>query len=111
MTKYRAIKTVVDGITFDSKKEAKRYSELKMMEKASIIATLRLQPEFKCMVKGKKVCTYKADFEYLMVDEEGPDGQIGYYIVEDVKGFKTPVYRLKKKLVEACYPGTVIKEI
>ena len=111
MTKYRAIKTVVDGITFDSKKEAKRYSELKMMEKAGIIATLRLQPEFKCMVKGKKVCTYKADFEYLMVDEEGPDGQIGYYIVEDVKGFKTPVYRLKKKLVEACYPGTVIKEI
>ena len=111
MTKYRAIKTVVDGITFDSKKEAKRYSELKIMEKAGIIATLRLQPEFKCMVKGKKVCTYKADFEYLMVDEEGPDGQIGYYIVEDVKGFKTPVYRLKKKLVEACYPGTVIKEI
>ena len=111
MTKYRAIKTVVDGITFDSKKEAKRYSELKMMEKAGIITTLRLQPEFKCMVKGKKVCTYKADFEYLMVDEEGPDGQIGYYIVEDVKGFKTPVYRLKKKLVEACYPGTVIKEI
>ena len=111
MTKYRAIKTVVDGITFDSKKEAKRYSELKMMEKAGIIATLRLQPEFKCMVKGKKVCTYKADFEYLMVDEEGPDVQIGYYMVEDVKGFKTPVYRLKKKLVEACYPGTVIKEI
>ena len=67
MTKYRAIKTVVDGITFDSKKEAKRYSELKMMEKAGIIATLRLQPEFKCMVNGKKVCTYKADFEYLMV--------------------------------------------
>ena len=46
-----------------------------------------------------------------MVDEEGPQGQIGYYIVEDVKGFKTPVYKLKKKLVEACYPGTVIKEI
>ena len=111
MTKYRAIKTVVDGITFDSKKEAKRYSELKMMEKAGIIATLRLQPEFKCMVNGKKVCTYKADFEYLMVDEEGPDGQIGYYIVEDVKGFKTPVYKLKKKLVEALFPGTVINEI
>ena len=64
MTKYRAIKTVVDGITFDSKKEAKRYSELKIMEKAGIIATLRLQPEFKCMVKGKKVCTYKACLLY-----------------------------------------------
>ena len=111
MTKYRAIRTMVDGIYFDSKREANRYSELKMMEKAGIINSLKFQPEFKCMVNGKKVCTYKADFEYLMVDEEGPQGQIGYYIVEDVKGFKTPVYRLKKKLVEACYPGTVIKEI
>tara|TARA_B100000927_G_scaffold288788_1_gene284085 strand:- start:4407 stop:4742 length:336 start_codon:yes stop_codon:yes gene_type:complete len=111
MTKYRAIRTMVDGIYFDSKREANRYSELKIMEKAGIINSLKLQPEFKCMVNGKKVCTYKADFEYLMVDDIGPQGQIGYYIVEDVKGFKTPVYRLKKKLVEACYPGTVIKEI
>ena len=111
MTKYRAIRTMVDGIYFDSKREANRYSELKMMEKAAIINSLKLQPEFKCMVNGKKVCTYKADFEYLIVDDIGPQGQIGYYIVEDVKGFKTPVYRLKKKLVEACYPGTVIKEI
>jgi len=102
---------MVDGIYFDSKREANRYSELKMMEKAGIINSLKLQPEFKCVVNGKKVCTYKADFEYLMVDDIGPQGQIGYYIVEDVKGFKTPVYRLKKKLVEACYPGTVIKEI
>jgi len=111
MTKYRAIRTMVDGIYFDSKREANRYSELKIMEKAGIINSLKLQPEFKCVVNGKKVCTYKADFEYLMVDDIGPQGQIGYYIVEDVKGFKTPVYRLKKKLVEACYPGTVIKEI
>jgi len=102
---------MVDGIYFDSKREANRYSELKIMEKAGIINSLKLQPEFKCVVNGKKVCTYKADFEYLMVDDIGPQGQIGYYIVEDVKGFKTPVYRLKKKLVEACYPGTVIKEI
>ena len=111
MTKYRAIRTMVDGITFDSKREANRYSKLKMMEKAGIINSLKLQPEFKCQINGKKICTYKADFEYLMVDEEGPDGQIGYYIVEDVKGFKTPVYKLKKKLVEALFPGTVIKEI
>ena len=111
MTKYRAIRTMVDGIYFDSKREAKRYSELKMMEKAGIINSLKLQPEFKCQIDGKKICTYKADFEYLMVDEEGPDGQIGYYIVEDVKGFKTPVYKLKKKLVEALFPGTVINEI
>jgi len=111
MTKYRAIRTTVDGITFDSKREANRYSELKMMEKAGIINSLKLQPEFKCQIDGKKICTYKADFEYLMVDEEGPQGQIGYYIVEDVKGFKTPVYKLKKKLVEALFPGTFIREI
>ena len=111
MTKYRAIKTTVDGITFDSKREANRYSELKMMEKAGIINSLKLQPEFKCQINGKKICTYKADFEYLMVDDIGPQGQIGYYIVEDVKGFKTPVYKLKKKLVEALFPGTFIKEI
>jgi len=111
MTKYRAIRTTVDGITFDSKREANRYSELKMMEKAGIINSLKLQPEFKCQINGKKICTYKADFEYLMVDDIGPQGQIGYYIVEDVKGFKTPVYKLKKKLVEALFPGTFIKEI
>ena len=111
MTKYRAIRTTVDGITFDSKREANRYSELKMMEKAGIINSLKLQPEFKCQINGKKICTYKADFEYLMVDDIGPQGQIGYYIVEDVKGFKTPVYKLKKKLVEALFPGTFIREI
>ena len=111
MTKYRAIKTEVDGIMFDSKKEAKRYVELKEKLDAGIIADLRLQPKFDCIINGKKVCTYKADFEYLLDDQIGPQGQIGHYIVEDVKGFKTPTYRLKKKLVEALYPGTVINEI
>ena len=111
MTKYRAIKTEVDGIMFDSKKEAKRYVELKEKLDAGIIADLRLQPKFDCIINGKKVCTYKADFEYLLLDEIGPQGQISHYVVEDVKGFKTPTYRLKKKLVEALYPGTVINEI
>ena len=111
MTKYRAIKTEVDGIMFDSKKEANRYVELKEKLNAGIIQDRKLQPEFDCVINGKKFCTYKADFEYLLVDETGPQGQIGYYIVEDVKGFKTSTYRLKKKLVEALHPGTVINEI
>ncbi len=111
MTKYRAIKTEVDGIMFDSKKEAKRYQYLKERLDAGIIADLKLQPQFKCEINGKKICTYKADFEYLLADQIGPQGQIGHYVVEDVKGFKTPTYRLKKKLVEALFPGTIINEI
>lgn len=109
--KYRAVKTEVDGIMFDSKKEAGRYVELKKRLDAGIIQDLKLQPKFDCIVKGTKVCTYRADFEYLLVDEVGPQGQIGYYVVEDVKGYKTSTYRLKKKLVEALFPGTKINEI
>lgn len=95
-TKYAAVKTVVDGITFASKKEAKRYQELKMRESVCLIRDLKLQPKFPIIVKGKKVCDYFADFGYWDVDK-------GDFVVEDVKGMKTPVYRLKKKLVEALY--------
>ena len=109
--KYRAVKTEVDGIMFDSKREAARYVELKEKLDAGIIQDLKLQPKFNCIVKGTKVCTYRADFEYLLVDDVGPQGQIGYYVVEDVKGYKTDVYKLKKKLVEALFPGTKINEI
>lgn len=110
-SKYRAVKTEVDGIMFDSKKEAARYVELKEKLDAGIIQDLKLQPKFDCIVKGTKVCTYRADFEYLLVDEVGPQGQISYYVVEDVKGYKTSTYRLKKKLVEALFPGTKINEV
>ena len=110
-SKYRAIKTEVDGIMFDSKKEAGRYVELKKRLDAGIIQDLKLQPKFDCIINGKKICTYRADFEYLLVDEIGPQGQISYYVVEDVKGYKTDVYKLKKKLVEALFSGTKINEI
>lgn len=111
MTKYRAIKTTVDGITFDSKREANRYGTLKMMEKSGIITHLQLQPQFDCFVNQVKVCTYKADFQYIMPNGRGLQGQEGCMVVEDVKGFATPIYKLKKKLVEACYPGVKIEEI
>lgn len=100
--KYRAIKTEVDGITFDSKREAARYMELVLLERAGEISRLELQPKYDCVVNGKKICTYKADFRYF--DANGS-------VVEDVKGMKTPVYRLKKKLVEALYPGVTIQEV
>lgn len=104
MNKYRNKKTVVDNITFDSKKEAARYQELRLLERAKEIHNLELQPAFAVVVNNVKVCTYKADFKYWV------DGVNGRYIVEDVKGIKTPVYQLKKKLVKAIH-GIEIQEI
>lgn len=92
--KYSAIKTEVDGIKFYSKAEARRYSCLKLLEKSGEISDLSLQPRFDLIVNGKKCGFYKADFKYI-------DG--GKEVVEDVKGMKTPVYNLKKKLVKAIY--------
>jgi len=94
LNKYKAIKTVVDGIKFDSKKEARRYCQLKLLVEAGKISELRLQPRFDLIVEGSKCGFYKADFEYV----EG-----GKRIIEDVKGVLTPVYKLKKKLIKAIY--------
>jgi Protein of unknown function (DUF1064). len=85
--KYKAIKTSVDGIKFDSKKEAARYVQLKLLAKSGAIQSLELQPKYDLMVNGVKCGFYKADFRYY---------ENGACIVEDVKGFKTPVYNLKK---------------
>ena len=107
--KYNAKKIVIDGIEFDSKKEGKRYQELKMLEKAGKIKDLKLQPVFLLQegfyYQGKAIrqITYRADFEY--VDEKGNR------VVEDVKGFKTDVYKLKKKLFLKKYPDVIFKEV
>lgn len=96
MHKYHAKKTTVDGITFDSKKEALRYEELRMLEKAGMISDLRMQvpfelvPSFRYNGQAIRAVKYIADFVYL-------DG--GRTIVEDVKGYKTDVYAIKKKLL------------
>lgn len=100
--KYNAVKTVVDGITFDSGAEAKRYSELKLLLGTGEITHLEFQPRFDIIINGKFCGFYKADFSYFTEKQR---------TVEDVKGFKTPIYNLKKKLVEALYPGTKITEI
>ena len=94
VNKYKAIKTTVDGIKFDSKKEAARYSNLKILEKAGHILDLSLQPRFDLIINGVKCGFYKADFKYI---EDGKE------IIEDVKGMKTPVYNLKKRLIKAIY--------
>jgi len=103
---------VVDGHTFDSQAEASHYAYvLKPRLAAGEITHLQLQPVIRCEVNGKLVCKYLADFQYIDVNAKGPDGQMGATVIEDVKGYKTPTYRLKKKLVEALHKGTKIVEI
>lgn len=100
--KYNNRKTVIDGITFDSAKEARRYGELKLLQRAGEISNLNLQSEYELTVNWQKICKYRADFEYTTKD--------GRKVVEDVKGVRTPVYQLKKKLMKAVY-NIEIKEI
>lgn len=95
-TKYGAQKTTIDGITFDSKKESERYAQLKLMERAGEIVNLFCQVEFSIDVEGVHICNYVADFSY-------EDTRNGNQVVEDCKGYKTTVYRLKKKLMWACH--------
>jgi hypothetical protein len=93
--KFNAKKTEVDGIKFASKKEAKRYSELKLLASQGKITDLKLQPvfelipSFKCDNKTIRRIKYIADFYYC---------QNGVEVVEDCKGFRTEVYKIKKKL-------------
>lgn len=97
-SKYGNKKTIVDGIKFASKKEAARYQELKLLEKQKLISDLELQKVYELKVNGEKICSYVADFVYLKKME-------GYWepVFEDCKGFKTPEYKLKKKLMKAIY--------
>ena len=101
--KYGAKKTEIDGFVFDSKAESRRYSELKLLEKAGEIRDLELQPNYAIVVNKTYIAAYFSDFRYFDITRKE-------IVVEDVKGMKTPVYRLKKKLVEAIY-GIHIMEI
>ena len=122
--KYHSKKTVIDGITFDSRKEAERYSELKLLERCGAISNLELQKVYELIpaqyelyerygkngnrIKdGKKCieksCVYKADFVYI-------DNETGQQVVEDVKGFRTKEYKIKKKLMLYIH-GIKIKEV
>ena len=93
--KYGNRKTVLDGITFDSQKEAKRYGELKLLEAAGEISHLELQVRYELKVKGHSICAYIADFIYTTKDKK--------VVVEDTKGFKTRDYLIKKKLMKAIH--------
>ena len=101
-SKYHAKHMVIDGHNFPSQKEAKRYEELKLMEKAGEIKGLKLQVAFPLVKKSEhgREIRYYADFVYY---------ENGSLVVEDTKGFKTDVYKLKKRLMAELY-GINIKE-
>lgn len=103
MTKYKSQPIIIDDIRFASKKEGNRYRELKLLERGNLITDLKLQQPIKCIVNGELVCKYISDFSYY--DREKKE-----IIFEDAKGFKTDVYKLKKKLVFAC-TGIEITEV
>lgn len=96
----------LDGITFASKAEMKRYSELKMLERARLITDLELQPRFElCPASAtERAIAYVADFAYR---------EVGFprRVVEDVKGMRTDVYKLKRKLFLAKYPDVDFREV
>lgn len=112
--KYGNKKTVVDGITFDSMREASRYRELKLLERAGKITELQLQVEF-VLAPGVKYAEkrptpplrYIADFGYFEMfqvpKEIAPTGYVYHYIVEDAKGMRTQVYKIKKHLMMAVH--------
>ena len=122
-TKYNATKCVVDGITFASKREANRYLELRLLERAKEISNLQMQVDFELIpnqyatekrygkngqpLKDKQVLlerkvVYRADFVYTDKD--------GKTVVEDTKGFRTTEYVLKRKMFLYKY-GFPITEI
>ena len=122
--KYGNTKIMVDGIQFDSKREAARYQELKLLERAGVISFLQRQAKFQLIPdqhapsnaiytkgprKGQRKpgklleheCSYIADFCYI---------RNGETVVEDAKGYRTEVYKIKKKLMLERY-GIQIKEV
>lgn len=122
--KYGNTKVTVDGIQFDSKREAARYQELKLLERAGVISFLQRQAKFQLIPnqyapsnetytkgprKGQRKpgklleheCSYIADFCYI---------RNGETVVEDAKGYRTEVYKIKKKLMLERY-GIQIREV
>lgn len=102
--KFGNVKTEVDGIKFDSKREAERYKSLLLLIKSGRVRNLKRQVVFDLVVNGYRVCKYRADFVY-----EEYENRLWTSVVEDVKGPITQAYRIKRKLMRACH-GIVIRE-
>ena len=105
VSKYRNVKTVLDGQAFDSKKEARRWTELRLLEAHGKIHGLQRQVTFVFDVNGARIGSFKPDFVYLE-----PSGR---YCAEDVKSRitrKETAYRLRVKLFRALYPAYDFRE-
>jgi Protein of unknown function (DUF1064) len=92
--RFKPIRTVVDSIMFDSKREASRYSNLKILMLGGRIRDLETHPAYDISINGKHICVVKLDFKYW-------SNETNSLVYEDSKGFDTPISRLKRKLVEA----------
>lgn len=111
--KYGAVPTVAHGFRFASKREAARYGELLLLGMAGELRNLELQPRFPLHVGGVQVGIYVGDFRYEERQFQGWDAMYTFMwrdVVEDVKGVRTPVYRMKQKHMLAQY-GIAIREI
>ena len=100
--KYKAIATEVDGIRFASRKEARRYQDLMILQRAHKITELELQPKFQLVVNGVKIGRYTGDFKYY-------DNDKGEYVIEDTKGYPSRDYVLRKKLMLALHGITIFE--
>lgn len=109
MTKYRSKPTAVDGARFDSKREARRWAELQLLQRAGEIRDLRRQVRIGMEGRDGPILTptgrkaaYVADFTYV-------DPRNGCLVIEDAKGFATPEYQLKRAILAAM--GITIREV
>lgn len=110
MTKYNSKKVTVNGITFDSRKEANYYCELVMAQAGGHVKSFDMQVPFELQppyvdANGKKVRAIKYIADFVV------EYQDGHKEVIDVKGFRTDVYQLKQKMFGYKFPGLVIKEV
>jgi len=99
--KYGAKRAKVDGITFASKAEAKRYGDLMNLQRGKQISGLETHPKYSINIDGHHICVVELDFRYL-------DLITGKVVVEDVKGKDNALSKLKRKLVTACHSIEVV---
>lgn len=99
-SKYRAKPVRDEDGYFASRREHKRWQELKLLQQAGAITNLERQKRYVINVNNQKICTYVADFTY---------SENGRFVVEDSKGFQTPEYKLKRRLMDAVF-GIEIRE-
>jgi hypothetical protein len=102
-SKFGNIPSRVNGRFFASKREARRYQELLLLERAGVIRDLETQPVFDLDVNGTRICRYVGDFAYF-------DTERNVRVVEDSKGVRTETYKLKRRLMKACL-GIEVEEV